>query len=342
VGLLWTLIGMLDHYGYYGAATPGSVPFPVAMAGISDWLWVPAMGLLGTFVLLLFPDGRLPSRAWRPLAWLSGTMILLLSLCVMLAPGRLGNLRGVRKPFGIDGADWLTAGAYPLLLLLPLCILASAASMVVRFRRSKGEERQQIKWVAFAASVVAVLYAVAMIVSIAFPKESWTTAGPVWWLNLMTYAVLASFALVPIAVGIAILRYRLYDIDLIINRTLVYGSLTATLVVLYFGSVVSLQAALRFLTGQESTLAIVASTLAIAALFGPLRRRAQGLVDRRFYRRKYDAAKILAAFSARLRDETDLDSLRDELVGAAAATVQPEHASLWLRSEATSGDQRAH
>jgi hypothetical protein len=332
VGLLWSLSGVFDYYGYYGAATPGSVPFPVAMAGISDWIWVPAVGLLGTYVLLLFPDGRLPSRRWRPLAWLSGAVILLLSLGVMLAPGPLDNLAGVPNPFGIEGADWLTAGAYVLLPLLPVCMLASALSLVLRYRRSGGEERQQIKWIAFAASVVVVVYAIAMIASFVFPEESWTTAGSVWWLNLLTYAVLSSFTLVPIAVGIAVLKYRLYEIDIIINRALVYVSLTATLVALYLGGVVLLQRLFVLLTGQRSTLAVVASTLLIAALFNPLRRGLQSFVDRRFYRKKYDAAKTLATFNSRLREETDLDSLRDEVLGVVRETMQPEHASLWLRS----------
>jgi hypothetical protein len=339
VGLLWALSGVCDYYGFYGAATPGSVPFPVVAAGISDWIWVPAIGLLGTYVLLLFPDGRLPSRRWRPLAWLSGAVILLLSLGIMLAPGRLDNLAGVRNPTGIEGAEWLVAGAYALLPLLPLCMLASALSLLLRYRRSGGEERQQIKWIAFAASVVVVLYAVAMIASFVFPEEAWTTAGSVWWLNLLTYVVLASFTLVPIAVGIAVLKYRLYDIDLLINRALVYGPLTAMLALVYFGGVVGLQATLRGLTSQESTLAVVASTLVIAALFNPLRRGVQGLVDRRFYRRKYDAAKTLAAFSATLRDETDLDTLANDLVEVARRTVQPAHVSLWLRPKTLQNDE---
>jgi hypothetical protein len=332
VGLLWTLGGVFDYYSYYGATTPGSVPFPVAMAGISNWVWVPAVGLLGTYVLLLFPDGRLPSRRWRPLAWLSGAVILLLSVGVMLAPGRLDNLRGVRNPFGREGADWLTTGAYALLPLLPLCMLASALSLVLRYRRSGGEERQQIKWIAFAASVVVVVYAIAMIASLVFPEESWTTAGSVWWLNLLTYAVLSSFTLVPIAVGIAVLKYHLYEIDIIINRALVYVSLTATLVALYLGGVVLLQRLFVLLTGQRSTLAVVASTLLIAALFNPLRKGLQSFVDRRFYRKKYDAAKTLATFNSRMREETDLDSLREDVLGVVRETMQPEHVSLWLRS----------
>ena len=333
IGLLWTLGGMLDYYSYYGAATPGSVPFPIAMAGISNWVWAPAVGLLGTYVLLLFPDGRLPSRRWRPLAWLSGAVILLLSVGIMLAPGRLENLEGVRNPFGIEGAHWLTVGAYAVLPLLPLCMLASALSLVLRYRRSGGVERQQIKWIAFAASVVVVVYVIAMIASFVFPEESWTTAGSVWWLNLLTYVVLSSFTIVPIAVGFAVLKYRLYDIDIIINRALVYGSLTVMLVVLYLGGVVLLQRLFVLLSGQRSTLAVVASTLLIAALFNPLRRRIQGFIDRRFYRKKYDAAKTLEAFSAKLRDETDLDALNAELVGVVRETVQPAHVSLWLRPD---------
>jgi hypothetical protein len=219
-------------------------------------------------------------------------------------------------------------------------MLASALSLVLRYRRSGGEERQQIKWIAFAASVVVVVYAIAMIASVVFPEESWTTAGSVWWLNLLTYVVLSSFTLVPIAVGIAILKYRLYDVDLLINRTLVYGALTAMLAALYFGGIVVLQRVFVALTGEKSTLAVVASTLVIAAVFNPLRRRVKAFEDRRFYRRKYDAAKTLETFSAKLRDETDLEALSDDLVGVVRETMQPAHVSLWLRPETVSKGQQ--
>jgi hypothetical protein len=340
-GLLWMLVSVTDFYGVYGLVGPGSVPFPLVMAGINNWLWVPEVGLLGTYLLLLFPDGKLPSRRWRSLTWLSGAVILVLSVGVMLAPDRLQNLGGARNPFGLEGAHWLTAGAYTVLPLLPLCMLASALSLVLRFRRSSGEERQQIKWIAFAASIVVVVYVIAMIASFIFPSDSWSTAGSVWWLNLLTYAVLLSFTTIPIAVGFAVLKYRLYEIDLIINRALVYGSLTVLLGASYARIVICVQYVLRAATGQDSTLAVVASTLAIAALFGPLRRRVQTFVDRRFYRRKYDAAKTLAAFSARLREQTDLDALGDAVVEVARDTMQPEHVSLWLRPQTTSEAKRA-
>jgi hypothetical protein len=266
-------------------------------------------------MVLFFPDGRLPSRRWRAVAWLSVAVLFSTSASEAFSPGRLAEAPHVTNPLGIRPAG----GALELVnatsfSLLPLCFAASALSMVLRFRRSTGEERQQLKWFAAAAALLAAFFPLAFV----FP-------------GLVQDLVTLSFAGLPIAVGIAVMRYRLYDIDLIINRALVYGSLTATLAFVYFSGVVGLQSVFRVLAGQESTLAVVASTLAIAALFGPLRRRVQALVDRRFYRRKYDAVETLAAFNARLREETDLDHLSDDLVTVARETMQPVHVSLWLR-----------
>jgi hypothetical protein len=291
-------------------------------------MWAPAVGLI-TYLILLFPDGKLPSMRWRPLAWLSGAVIILVSLSTALTPGRLPDLGGVRNPFGLEEYPWVAEAAQGVTLLLPLCILASALSLVLRFVRSGGEEREQIKWLAFAALVSGLGASSVVIPSIILSNDA-GGADPLW-MNLLEDAEALSLAGVPVAVGIAILRYRLYDIDTIINRTLVYATLTASLALVYVGSVVSLQSVLRVLTGQESTLAIVASTLLIAALFNPLRRRVQAFVDRSFYRRKYDARKTLEAFSAKLRDETDLDALNAEFVGAVRETMQPAHVGLWLR-----------
>jgi hypothetical protein len=326
IGLFWMLI-------FLGDSIPGSGPYPVTIDALTQAIWIPPVGLLGIYLILLFPDGKLPSRRWRPLAWLSGVVMVLASLGITFSPGPLEGHPGVRNPFGLEGApSWVVTAGIVILLMLPLCMLASALSLVLRYRRSKGEEREQIKWIAFAASVVVIVYLIAMVGSLFFPL-GWGSAGTPLWLGLLQQAALASFTAVPIAVGFAVLKYRLYDIDIVINRTLVYGTLTITLVALYFGGIVVLQRVFVLLTGQQSTLAVVASTLAIAALFVPLRRRVQGFVDRRFYRRKYDARKTLEAFSAKLRDETDLEALNNDLVGVVRETMQPAHVSLWLRPD---------
>jgi hypothetical protein len=339
-GLFWMLIILSEGYSAYGLARPGSVPFPVTIhALLYAWLWVPTVGLLGTYLILLFPDGKLPSRRWHPLAWLSGAVIVLLSVVTFLTPGPLEGLGGVQNPFGLEGQSWVAVVGWVGLPLLPLCMLASALSLVLRYRRSRGEVRQQIKWIAFAASFMGLLYlgimsAGTVIWLISAPETPSELGTRSFWRALLEDVMVLSFAGVPVAIGFAVMRYRLYDIDLIINRALVYGSLTATLALVYVGGVVGLQSVFRAVTGQGSTLAVVASTLAIAALFGPLRRRVQAFVDRRFYRRKYDAAKTLEAFGSRLREETDLEALSGDLVGVARRTVQPAHASLWLRPDA--------
>jgi hypothetical protein len=203
-------------------------------------------------------------------------------------------------------------------------LFVSGGSLVLRLRRSVGEERQQLKWVVYAVALLA--FAVPSTILVIIVVQSLESVR-------VFFAVL--FPLIPLSVGIAILRYRLYDIDLIINRTLVYGTLTVTLTLAYFGAVAVTEAIFRTLTGQEQQpqLSVVVSTLVIAALFSPLRRRVQALVDRRFYRRKYDARKTLEAFSTKLREETDLDALRGDLVGVVGETMQPAHVSLWLRPD---------
>jgi hypothetical protein len=337
-GLLWMVLAFTDAYFVYGVASPGSVPYPVAVGTISNqWLWMPTVGLLGIYLLLLFPDGKFLSRRWRLLAWVAGAAILAFSVAEGLVPGPLENQGGVQNPFGLEGLPWLQVAGIVSALLVPFCILASAVSLVLRYRRSGGEVRQQIKWVAFVASLVGLYYLCVMVVSQAV-LLSWHGAAPPsapLWLDLIFSGAVLGFAAVPVAIGFAVLKYRLYDIDIIINRTLVYGSLTATLIAVYFGSVVTIQTIFRALTGQDqqSQLAVVISTLAIAALFNPLRRRIQSFIDRRFYRSKYDARKTLEAFSARLRDETDLETLNRDLAGVIEDTLQPAHVSLWLRSD---------
>jgi len=337
-GLFWMQIVLGEQYGAYELATTGTVTSSVTLDALLYWSWVPPVGLLGIYMILLFPDGRLPSRRWRPFAWFAGAVMAVICVGFIFVPGDLEGHPGVRNPFGLEWLAWLGDVAVFIVLMLPLCILVSALSLVLRYRRSRGEVREQIKWLAFAASFVGLVYFVGLIGQIFFVPESLeSNATSPLWVSIVNNLLLMSFAGVPVAVGIAILRYRLYDIEIIINRALVYGSLTATLVLVYFGGVVGLQYVFRTFTGQGSTLAVVASTLFIAALFVPLRRRVQALIDRRFYRDKYDAQKTLEEFGSRLRDETDLEDLTDGLVGVVRDTVRPAHVSVWIRKPGRGG-----
>ena len=271
------------------------------------------------FLVLLFPDGKLPSRRWRPLAWAMGMFLAVTLVVGALSPGPFPEFPSANNPFGVEGATvsgrLLVAGQLGGLA----CVVATMLSLIVRFYHSRGEERLQLKWFTYAVTVG---ISMPLLLSSLAPAV-FQAVGPFAWM--------VAFLSLPVSAGVAILKYRLYEIDLIINRTLVYGSLTAMLALLYFSGVVSLQGLLRALTGQGSQLAIVASTLLIAALFNPLRRRVQNFIDHLFYRRKYDAAKTLEQFSAKLRDETDIDTLNSELLSTVRETVQPEHVSLWLR-----------
>jgi hypothetical protein len=279
---------------------------------------------LAPFLFLLFPTGGLPSRRWRPLAWisaLSGAMILVL-VFLFDNPDKVGGTISIM--------------AASVVFVIFATIALSALSLLFRYRRASGVERQQLKWVAFTAALAGSFLVGQQLAWLAALLVADSLGGELPSLNRSLENLLnVTFNVCLYAgIGIAILRYRLYDIDIIINRTLVYGSLTMSLALVYFGGVISLQGLLRALTDQGSQLAIVASTLAIAALFNPLRRRIQSFIDRRFYRRKYDAARTLEAFSAKLRDETDMDTLNSELLSTVHETVQPEHVSLWLRPDA--------
>jgi hypothetical protein len=287
VGLFWMLMTLSEVYSAHGLATPGSVPFPVTIhALLYSWLWVPTVGLLGIYLILLFPNGRLPSRRWRPLAWLSGAVIVVESVATFLTPGPLEGLRGVQNPFGLEGQPWLASVGWLVLPLIPLCMLGSAVSLVLRYRRSEGEVREQIKWLAFAASITGVVYLAIMSAGvinwlISAPETPSDLGTQTWWGALLEDVMLLSFSGIPVAMGFAVLKYRLYDIDILINRAVVYGSLTAMLALVYLSGVATTQAIFRTLTRQEHQpqLAIVVSTLVIAALFNPFRRRIQGFMS---------------------------------------------------------------
>jgi hypothetical protein len=311
------------RYAIYGLVIePGSLPAARALAWPQTWLWAPGVSLVIMFLPLYFPDGRLVSPRWRPVFWLALFFMVTGTVFSAFIPGEVSDVSGVTNPLGLETLrPVLKVMEVVMVWTFPVVIFLSVASLVVRFRRSRGEERQQMKWLTYALAAMS-----AMILLTNLLEAADSTLYAV--VDTLTALV---FAGIPVAVGIAVLKYRLYDIDRIVNRTLVYGALTATLAAVYVGSVVLLQALFRALTGGESQLAVVASTLAIAALFGPLRRRIQGFIDRRFYRCKYDAERTLVGFSSKLRDETDLDRLGGELVVVVRETLQPAHASLWLR-----------
>jgi hypothetical protein len=331
------LLNAADQYAIYALLTnPSALPLGAELSWLEAWIWAPGLGLILVFLPLLFPDGRPPSHRWRPVGWLGGLSIGL--ICVLTSivlwpergpalvrPGGFPEFEGWRSAV-IEGLVSLA-----LQMMMYLAGLGAVISLLVRFRWAGGDERQQIKWFASAAALTLVWIFV-------FEMSTPHSGLPKAIFALSGLLVLPS---IPIATGIAILRYRLYDIDRIINRTLVYASLTVTLVALYFGGIVLLQGVgsvvlqvpVRAVLGQTSTLATVGATLAMAALFNPLRRRIQSFIDRRFYRRKYDASKTLEAFSAKLRDETDLEALSDDLVGVVRETMQPAHVSVWLRPD---------
>jgi hypothetical protein len=304
---------------WHTARTHPRAPGLVAELGL--WLanvwWVPAVILIFVFLPLLFPTGSPPTPRWRIVAWAAGAGGVVLFVGSAFDPGPLDNYAWVDNPLGIAGMPavvaWVGVGVWMGTSLL------AVASVVVRFRRSRGAERQQLKWfTAAVAQLVAVFAGSSLLQPVIGEAASWGL-------------VATGFLCVAVEVAMGILRYRLYDIDVVVNRALVYGGLTATLAATYLGSVLVLQLALSGLTGN-SGLAVTASTLAVAALFRPARARFQAVVDRHFYRRKYDAQRTLEAFAGRLRDEVALDALEAELRGVVQSTMQPAQVSLWLRA----------
>jgi hypothetical protein len=331
IGWLCCAVGFLvgpaffgQDYAWYALVhQPGSLPGGLAMGWLGSWPWFIALVLILVFLPLTFPNGQLVSPRWRPVAWAAAAWLALIWVGAAFSPGPLEGTGSatVPNPLGIQGAG----AAFTLLeaILAPgvgLLMLLSVASMVTRFRRARGAERQQLKWFTYAAVLSVLLFLIFILTGL-----DTQTPSPLG-------AVIAALWLmaIPVAIGVALLRYHLFDIDRLINRTLVYGLLTAILGLVYVGGVVVFSQVLNPASG-DTELAVAASTLVVAALFQPLRRRFQAAVDRRFNRQRYDAARTVEAFSARLRDEIDLDTLSAELLAVVDQTVQPTHASLWLR-----------
>ena len=335
IGWILMVIGLMtaQPLGAYGAVALAHGLAGGALAGsLSGTLWAPPVVTMGTLLLLRFPDGNLLSPRWRWLEWLSAAVIVLTVVILAVTPRDLGDqgYPDVHNPIGIDALADVLSAALTILILIPVAMVLSAASLVIRFRRSSGVQRLQLKWLTAAAGVVAGVYAAGMIGGLVTGSASPDASPPAWVDALQTTSGFL-FILIPYAIGIAILRYRLYDIDRIISRTLGYAIVTVILGATFAALVLGLQALARPLVGS-SQIAVAVSTLAVAVLFGPLRGRVQQTVDRRFYRSRYDAVQLSEALAVRLRDHVDLDAVRGELMNTADAAFQPASVAVWVRA----------
>ncbi|MFN2525212.1 MAG: hypothetical protein ABR505_02960 [Actinomycetota bacterium] len=323
IGLFMVLNFFGQEFAHAAVSSGWSFPFTHLAAWLGFWVWIPGFGLVALF-FLLFPTGAPPSPRWR---WLVSIVIGLIVASAIAAFGiwdvDARTLLRSPGPSDVPGGAMLDIVANQLLMV---AVFLCGLSIVPRFVRARGEERRQLKWVAYAVA----LFVVSLVFMTLAAAFIFHTEDPV---SVPVLGMLTSFAnlTIPAATGVAILRYRLYDIDAIINRTLVYGVLTAALLMSYLVIVLTLSRVLDPVT-RDSDIAVAASTLAVAALFRPLRSRVQTFIDRRFYRARYDAARSLNEFSSRLRDEIEIDVVRDDVLGVVSSTLQPRHASLWLRS----------
>jgi hypothetical protein len=330
IGLLAATGGLAQEYAEYAYITrPGSLPGAILAVWYSLWWWYPTLFLVLVFTLFLFPTGRLLSRRWRPVFWLAVATTGAFTMLAALSPGlNLDQDHAVRNPIGIGWVEDVEKGVVGvgLFVLLSVSEVAALASLVVRFRRSRGEERQQLKWFTYAGALLLLIP-----LGDFLPNRNLSTA---------VFGLLIAF--LPVAAGIAILRYRLYDIDRLINRTLVYGLLTALLGAVYTGVVLVLGQLSGGIGTTPPSWAVAGATLAAAALFQPARGRIQQVVDRRFNRRKYNATQTIQGFSTRLRDQVDLGTLATELVAVVDQTMQPTQVSLWLRPSPNHSSDTPH
>jgi hypothetical protein len=340
----WVMVGLgtvvivteaLLGYALYGLEIrPGSLPAAnaaFALGGPDSPMWIFFIMLTGAFLLLLFPDGRPPSPGWRPWAWFCAAAMVVPFIALIVIPHEFveEGFPGVHNPFGLAAAKDIEGVLVTTIFMIPFAVVGCVVALVRRFRRSHGLERLQLKWLVASAAIVGASYGFNMLASAPFMIVGRESPA---WIEATNGVGVLTFFLIPVAIGIAILRHRLYDIDVIINRALVYGTLTVTLTIAYVVAIAALQVIVRPFAG-ESQLAIAGSTLAVAALFQPARRRIQAFIDRRFYRSKFDATKTLEDFSARLRDEVNLETLTADLLAVVDQTMSPAHRSLWLREQ---------
>ena len=324
IGLSQAVDTFAGQYGVVGLVTaPGSLPAADLVAWIAVWAWAPGFTLLLTYSVLLFPDGQLPSPHWRPVAWLSAIALMLLVVPVAIVawgsrgPGLLGS--GPVESTNPTVA-MILGFQFIGLILLVISGLGSISGLIVRFRRSTGVERAQLKWFVAAGVIEVVSLSASAFV---------TVPG----LLLNTILTIAVSPLLPLAATVAIFRYRLYDIDRIVSRSVAYAAVTGLLAMLFVGLIVALQAALAPVT-ENSSIAVAGSTLVVAAVFQPLRRRVQGVVDRRFNRARFDADRVASGFAGRIRDQVEAGAVIVALDEAIDRTVQPVSTGVWIRENA--------
>jgi hypothetical protein len=340
IGLAAAVVAFCVEYAAFGILTrAGSLPGAVAAAWLVSWVWVPFATLVAPFLLLVFPDGQLLSPRWRPVALLGAVAAILISVSLAARPGPINNAPYLDNPLGVPPgwADLAFGASVAGFGLLGAAIMLAAVSLVLRYRRAGGVARQQLKWFA-AAAVFAGLMLVGPGTLLNVAVSGNPARSSVKGFEVLT---IAGFLAIPVATGIAILRYHLFDIDRVLSRTITWGAVTVILAVLFVAAVLAFQALLAPVTGGN-TLAVAASTLVVAGLAQPIARRIQAAVDQRFFRARYDATRTVESFAARLRGEVDLGAIRDDVVTTVGSSMQPSHAAIWIRGVATvSLDTRA-
>ena len=329
VGWLLLVIGVTNAISFLASAYAGwalyvypSAPFGAAIAGLTSWLWIPAVALPATFLLLLFPDGHLPSPRWRWFARVLAAGMISASIGIVFSPGAIEGFPGATNPFGVAWLSWLTVG----IVVIPIGVGAAVASLVIRFRRATADDRQQIKWIAVAAAIVGVLYGTAFIVSFA---SGWDSAAPGWVQTLQSLC-LASFGLLPIAIGIAVLKYRLYDLDLVIRKTVVFALLAAFITAVYVGIVVGVG---TIAGAASNTVLSAVAAAAVALAFQPVRRGAQRIADRLVYGSRATPYELLSDFSQRVSSTYAADDVLPRMARLVAEGIGADRAAVWLRSD---------
>ena len=329
VGWLLLVIGVTNAISFLASAYAGwalyvypSAPFGAAIAGLTSWLWIPAVALPATFLLLLFPDGHLPSPRWRWFARVLAAGMISASIGIVFSPGVIEGFPGATNPFGVAWLSWLTVG----IVVIPIGVGAAVASLVIRFRRATADDRQQIKWIAVAAAIVGVLYGTAFIVSFA---SGWDSAAP-GWVQALQSLCLASFGLLPIAIGIAVLKYRLYDLDLVIRKTVVFALLAAFITAVYVGIVVGVG---TIAGAASNTVLSAVAAAAVALAFQPVRRGAQRIADRLVYGSRATPYELLSDFSQRVSSTYAADDVLPRMARLVAEGIGADRAAVWLRSD---------